>query len=139
MLVLTLEAFYDVGMPSLTGAEITGCDKNESFRVEFHFCLICSPAELVTFLVLDKTIEHLQGESVQFSIPPARKVYLFSVILVSCHLLWWYAISWFNRREGGMAVPTWRLEEGRWVILWGDLLFARVSAEWDCSLISQYR
>lgn len=81
MLALTLEAFYDVGMLSLTRADITGCDKNQSFRIEFQFCLICSPAELlISFLVMDKTIENLQGESVQFSSPPARKVYLFAVI-----------------------------------------------------------
>lgn len=94
MRILTLEAFHDVGMPSLIGAEITGCDKNESFGVEFDFCLIRSAAEpLVTFLVLDKTVENLQGESMQFSIPPAGNVYLFSVILVDCHLVWWYTVS----------------------------------------------
>ena len=78
-------------MPSLTRADVTVCDKNESFGVEFQFCLTCSPAELlVAFCVLDRTVENLQGESVPFSIPLARKVCLLFVILVGCHLLWWY-------------------------------------------------
>lgn len=94
ILLLTVEAFYYMDMCSVIGADITGCDKDESFRVELHLCLICSPAEpLVTFLVLNKTTETLQGESDQFTVPPTRKVYLFSVILAGWHLVWWYRIS----------------------------------------------